>query len=126
MPRYPVKMRLLIFPGEGGAPASCPSLLARPCPNRQERTAPGLAYHAICLGQAERREKACLGVWSSIPEGWIPVTAEICVEFTESSPVLEVKRTGAEEDPDLQRLSYSGCNSASTRKERPQRLDGGR
>lgn len=38
--------RLRIFPREGSAPASCPSLLARPCPDRQWRTAPG---HATCL-----------------------------------------------------------------------------
>lgn len=30
---------------------------------------------------------------SEIPEAWIPVTAETRVEFTEFSPVLEVKRT---------------------------------
>lgn len=100
MPRCPAGMRLPIFPGDGGVPASCPSLLARPCPNRQDRTAPGLTYHAICLqagrGQGEGPQRQwMLGgkAWSWISETWIPVTAETCTEFTEFSPVLEVRRT---------------------------------
>lgn len=105
MPRCPGGMKLPIFPGEGGAPASCPGLLARPCPNRQERTAPGLTCHAVCLRQAEDREKPAEAVsawgWrkarSEIPEASaqtrVEVTAQTRVEFTDFSPVFEVKRT---------------------------------
>ena len=93
-------MRLPLFPGEGGVPASCPGLLSRPCPNRQERTGPGLTATLSAFRQAEGREKSLqrqqvLGgkAPSWIPEARIPVTAETYTEFTEFSPVLQVKRT---------------------------------
>ena len=99
MPRCAAGTRLPLFPEEGGAPVSCLDLLSRPCPNRQERTAPGLTAVLSAFRQAEGKVKACRGgrclrgeSSSWIPEARIPGTVGTCTELTEFSPVLEGER----------------------------------